>query len=349
MNPHRPIDLDSFDEEFFSIERTAENNDAQEKQVFSGLPDTNEQIMSLHPSLTDDVIEGLMNVKIRQNGPVFHDLPDDVGEGEKATSELSNEASASEKSPERTPQISEKEALKSFPDFDFDASIFEAEENENGDAALSEKEALKAHKAKAKLELKAEKEKIKTQHKLENKVQKPFRQRRISAFFMVLFLLFGFLAAVFMSALYLTGTTPEATLHIGDYYSLFVDGTNVTSSSYENKIVILKNESVKSNGPVLFAANDSLKIEEIVAIGDGVCAVNVTNRIVAVRTNDIKSVVSFSIVNMESLYKTVRSETYKVVIGFVIYFAAVIIFFSALIVMKNKKIKKYRESYELIG
>lgn len=349
MNPHRPIDLDSFDEEFFSSEKTAADNDAQEKQVFSSFPDASEQMKSLHPSLTDDVIEGLMNVKIQQNGPVFHDLPEDGGEGEKATTELSKEASMSEKPPKRTPQISEEEALRSFPDFDFDMSIFEAEENENSGTTLSEKEALKTHKAKAKLELKAEKEKIKAQHKLENKVQKPFRQRRILAFFMVLFMLFGFLAAGLTAALYLTGTSPETTLHIGDYSVLFVDGKNIKSTNYENKIVILKNESVKSNNPVLFAASDSLRIEEIVAIGDGVCAVNITNRITALRTNDIKSVVSFSIVNIESLYKIIHSETYKVIIGFGFYFAAVIIFFSALIVMKNKKIKKYRESYELIG
>lgn len=349
MNPHRPIDLDNFDEEFFSAEKTAADNDAQEKQVFSSFPDASEQMKSLHPSLTDDVIEGLMNVKIQQNGPVFHDLPEDIGEGEKATAELSKEASMSENPLKRTPQISEEEALRSFPDFDFDASIFEAEENENSGTTLSEKEALKAHKAKAKLELKAEKEKIKAQHKLENKVQKPFRQRRILAFFMVLFMLFGFLAAAFTAALYLTGTSPETTLHIGDYSVLFVDGKNIKSTNYENKIVILKNESVKSNNPVLFAASDSLRIEEIVAIGDGVCAVNITNRITALRTSDIKSVVSFSIVNIESLYKIIHSETYKVIIGFGVYFAAVIIFFSALIVMKNKKIKKYRESYELIG
>ncbi|MGN1348562.1 MAG: hypothetical protein ACI4VI_06420, partial [Acutalibacteraceae bacterium] len=289
----------------------------------------------------------------QQNGPVFHDLPEDGGEGEETKADLSKETSVSEKPPERTPQISEEEALRSFPDFDFDMSIFEAEENRGDsgetDEPLSEKEALKAHKAKAKLELKAEKEKIKTQHKLENKVQKPFRQRRILAFFMVLFLLFGFLAAGLTAALYLTGTSPETTLHIGDYSVLFVDGTNIKSTNYENKIVILKNESVKSSNPVLFATNDSLRIEEIVAIGDGVCAVNITNRITTLRTNDIKSVVSFSIVNIESLYKIIHSETYKVIIGFGVYFAAVIIFFSALIIMKNRKIKKYRESYELIG
>ncbi|MGN1117273.1 MAG: hypothetical protein ACI4RU_01545, partial [Acutalibacteraceae bacterium] len=291
--------------------------------------------------------------KIQQNGPVFHDLPEDGGEGEKTTAELSKEASMSENPPKRTPQISEEEALRSFPDFDFDMSIFEAEEN-GGDSSetdepLSEKEALKAHKAKAKLELKAEKEKIKTQHKLENKVQKPFRQRRILAFFMVLFMLFGFIATALTAALYLTDTTPEATLHVGNYSILFVDGTNIKSTNYENKIVILKNESVKSSKPVLFAANDSLRIEEIVAIGDGVCAVNISNRIVAVSTDDIESVVSFSVGGIRSLYKIIRSEIYKVAIGFGIYFAAAIIFFSALIIMKNRKIKKYRESYELIG
>ena len=85
MKPHRPVDLDAFDRDFFSPEEPADNKGQNDNTVSvnveNGAPDVSHQTRRvLHPSLTADVIEGLMKIKLSVENPVFHDLPEEKEE-----------------------------------------------------------------------------------------------------------------------------------------------------------------------------------------------------------------------------------------------------------------------------
>lgn len=370
MKPHRPVDLDAFDRDFFSPEEPADNKGQNDNTVSvnveNGAPDVSHQIRRvLHPSLTADVIEGLMKIKLSVENPVFHDLPEEKEETdvqEEKSNVLSSsgqdtkEAQAPEKAPAEADEgveseVSEEDALKSFPDFDFDPTIFNPEdEDETGDEVmLNDGDDLKAHRERAKQELKDEKKRLKAQKKLEKKVQRPFKSRRKLVFLLVLALLIGIIASGLSFIVYKTGSSPKNMYQIGDYYLCYIDGTGIQSSKYTGSIIVLEKRSVTSNKAILFDSESGPMLEDVIAIGDGVCAVTLSQKVCTVKNENIVGVVYFYIGNMKLIYNVVHFQTTTALVVLGAYFGAVIIIFSLLIALKNKKIKKYRENYQIVS
>ncbi len=329
MKPHRPIELDSFDREFFSSKK--ENVEEKEPKQEPG-QESFEQLPS-------DVIEAIVNVSRSENSSVFHELPD---EEENTFDE--NVAFSGE-------NVTEEEALKSFPDFKFDPSKFEILSDEtNGESADSGD--IDAFKAEARREIKEEKEKIKEQQRLEKTVQRPFRAKRILSFFMAVLIIAGILFASFGLVVCKTGSTENTMLKFGDYSLCYVDGENIKSSKETDSLVLLHRESVSGTKTILFPLDGKLMLEEIVARGDGFCAVKIERNdssIYTVEDSEIMGVLRFSLGNMKGLYNALHNYTVPFIAALALYFAAVIAVFSVLIRSKNKQIKKYRESYQLIG
>lgn len=353
MKPHRPIDLDAFDEEFFSSAKEEKNEKMNNNKVFSEESPsgafTDIDKVPAHLSLTQDVIDGLMKVKTSDSSPVFHDLPQE------------KESNAEEPfaPSKRTPQISEDEALKSFPDFKFDPTLFENAENESAlplqedEEPLKltpkeEREEIKLHKEKAKQDIKDEKEKIKAQKKLESTVQKPFRSRRILALLMCFFIIIGFLAAAASTVIYKTGSSPDGMFSFREYSLCYIDGVNVKSSITNDSLVLLKQENISSNRTIMFINEDEYRLESLVAIGDKVCAVGYSNGVATVQKSNIIGAVYFSLDGIGPVYKFIHNRTTDAIIIFAAYEALTIIVFSLLIAAKNRKIKKYREEYQLV-
>lgn len=336
MKPHRPVDLETLNREFFSPDNSDEDIFSEEG---SAPVDETEELFSSHPSLTPDVIEGLKNLNDSGNDNVFHDLPDD----KKAADSAENASKVNE--------VSEEEALKSFPDFEFNPDIFDLPEQVHTEASDND-ETIEELKEKAKQEIKDEKEKIKRQKKLEGKVQHPFKVRRILSFLMALFIIIGLLAWMFAAGLYKTGNTKDTMLNIGEYSVCYIDGTNIKSSNLTGNLVLFRKEAVSGTKYILFPFEDETRLEEVVAIGDGFCAVKLEHAssfVQPVDNTDIIGVMQFSTGNIRPLYDLIHNNGKIALISLTAYFVLIIGIFALLIRLQNKKIKQYREDYQLIN
>ena len=357
MKPHRPIDLDLFNEEFFSGKEVGNDSAAPESPVFTSTPEETSTVSSekpkLHPSLTADVIEGLMKLQLSQESPVFHNLPDEEKTAAPAVKEQTPVQPVQPVAPsKRTPQISEEEALKSFPDFDFDPKIFDTAEDEaspeiipvRGNDALPEEEEFQSS------EIENDKNKLKKQKKLEKKIQRPFLAKRLFSLLMVFFILAGIAVSGFAAILYKTGNTPESSLDIGGYSICYVDGENIESSIIKNGIVVLKQEKITGKRTILYRHNESTRLEKIVGVGEESYGIRYEgNPMQVISLGEIKGVAVFTLENIKPVYEIAHYQPTAALAAIAIYFMTVIIFFSVLISLRNKKIKKYRESYQIVS
>lgn len=348
MKAHRPIDLSEFDKNFFSGENDEGiENEERTGSVFTDIGEVSDPSVSLHPSLTPDVVEALMNIKASETSSVFHDLPQDEDIPSAQEGEKSGEA-------EKAELVSEEEALASFPDFDYDPSIFENAENAGENVGqsgehISEKNELRLHKKMAKQEIKDEKKRLKERKKLERTVQKPFKEKKLLTLLTVFFVIIGMLGTAFIVLLYKTGNTPETALDIGEYSLCYIDGINIKSTEIKKALVLLKSETVSSNKIIVYRSEGSAAAENVIAIGDGICAVVVSQKIISVKNEDIKGVVYFCLKNIDTVYSLAHNDPVTAFAGVGVYFIVVIALFSLLIYIKNKRIKKYREDYQLVG
>lgn len=355
MKPHRPIDLDLFNEEFFSKKEGGNNSGTSENPVFTSVPKEAPPVRSdekpkLHPSLTADVIEGLMKLQLSQESPVFHNLPDE----ERAVSpDVKEQPPVQPVAPsKRTPQISEEEALKSFPNFDFDPKVFDTSEDEAAPEIIPVRgnDALPGEEEFPNSEAENDRNKAKRQKKLEKKIQRPFLAKRLFSLLMVLFILVGIAVSGFAAILYKTGNTPESSFDIGGYSICYVDGENIKSSIIKNGIVVLKQERITGKRTILYRHNESTRLEKIVGVGEESYGIRYEgNPMQVINLGEIKGAAVFTLENIKPVYEIAHYQPTAALAAIAIYFMTVIIFFSVLISLRNKKIKKYRESYQIVS
>lgn len=379
MEPYRPIDLDLFNKRFFENEDNAAGEASQtakaqpvqgektpvtarpEKSVFTQ-PETESEKNSpaagktpVTSVLTPDVIEAIRKIDKTKENPVFH-LLDDVEkqetgkESDAGTSKTENVKKEGQlfAPSKRKPQMSEAEALQSFPDFKFDPSVFENEENDDGftdeDDLQSEEYMSRENLQKlSKRELKAAKKQLKLQRKYKA-AQKPSKLRRFIIVILVLALFCGLLASAASQLLRKAGTTPQTASAIFGYTLLYVDGKNTVSSELNESIVLYKSESVSSSSTIVFSTAEGLRAEKIIAIGNGVCAVTIDKHMSTIQTDDVIGVVHFSIRNIGRFYRFSNEHPLRLNIGFVLYYLVVIVLFSIPVLMKRRTSKYFENN-----
>ena len=372
MKPYRPKPLDDFDREFFSGSELSEEP-VESPFTHAEGEEPSHTAEGKTPVLTPEIIEGLINLNLSQSEPgaVFTELPDEgrensdknvtpeeIAENEVHPAESSEEPLSQEEfdnqptaPSKRKPQISEEEALKSFPDFE--PAVFEPTENQDSSdyeyiTVNGSQESVKEHKKRVKKELKQEKDKIKAQYRLEKKVQKPFKAKKILIFFMLILLLAGILAAGVVGVFYLTGTSPETSLDIGSYSVIYVNGAEVRSDETHDSLILLSHENVTGAKTILYQYQDQYRLDTIVAIGDGAYAVRINGETKVIHPEDVRGVVYYSVSGIRDIYVLAHNQPKAALTAVGLYMCTVIVFFAIVISFKNKKISNYRESYQLV-
>lgn len=367
MNPHRPVDLDSFNRDFFSSGEEKTDSPKAENKVFTAGGETGESTAdksALSPALTAEVIDALMKLKVSSENPVFHSFPEDEEDTPAEEKDTYNEEegvlaekpAADTSSAKSSTGVTEQEALESFPDFDFDPTIFEAaqesdkgemlpEDNDDSQDDDDDEEFFDSGNF-----IREEKKKIKAQKKLEKKIQRPFKSRRLLTFVMIIMIIVGLVAAAVSGLLYETGNTPESSFDVGNYSFCYIDGVNIQSSEVKDGLVLISKNTVTSTETILYRHNDETRIETIIAVGDNSYGIRYEgNPLQVIQAEEIEGIVIFSINGIKPVYDIAHYKP-AVIFGAVFgYLAAVIILFSVLISVRNKKIKKYRESYQLVS
>lgn len=336
MKPHRPIDLDSLNREFFSSGEENTN------------PNDNAQAASSEGAAGNDseLVEMLKNVTVSEDNPVFHDTDEEESTETDDMVKFIIEDKSSE-------GVSEEDALKSFPDFEFNPEAFSVAEEGTGDDSSGE-EPLRIIKENVEDESDDEpelsEEEIAEQKKLEKIVRRPFRIKSFLSFFMVIFLLAGILAVAFEGVLYKIGNKAESRIKAEQYSVCYIEPKNIESSSMSDCIAIFRKEIVSGNKTILFRYDDKYMVEDVVAIGDGICAVKIPqiDSPITVSNNDIEGVVIYSLKNIKPVYYAVHNNTIIVLIIDAVYFALVICLFAVLIKRQHKKIDALSELYQLV-
>lgn len=339
MKPHRPIDLDSLNKEFFSSEEESvnpkDNSEAASSESISGSD--------------SELFEMLKDVKISEENPIFHDT-DEEKSRENAENDNTVRFIIEDNSNEG---VSEEDALRSFPDFEFNPEAFDtAEDGVDDDNGNTEPLRIIKESVEDKSEEEAElsDEEIAEQKKLEKIVRRPFRVKGFLSFLMVIFLFAGILAVAFEGALYKIGSKAESRITAGQYSVCYIEPSNIESSIMSDCVVILRKEIVSGNKTILFCHDSKYMIEDIVAIGEGICAVKIpqVDSPITVSNDSIEGVVIYSLKNIKPIYYAVHNSTIIVLVIDAVYFALVICFFAVLIKRQHRKIDALREQYQLV-
>lgn len=343
MDLHRPLDLNKINDDFFSgnplfgaekIPSDAElegdlwaNNEEIINSVFASI----EKNKKVSPDLSLDELKKMLgNLEVRKNG-ALNDLPDEKTAQENADAnfqkfELGDLDLVSEAPKKKAGKKAEKTAEKKF-----------------------DKETLKREKENAEKKIDEEKKRIKSQKKLERKVQKPFRKRRLSIALFIFILLIDMLVASFSFLVSKIDTNYLEPMELFGYNVSFVDSSIIQSDEYANTIILFKNTLVQGNQDILFLSKPSeVMIGEVIAIGDDLYAVDLKTRVTKVGADSILGVIDFSIPNVGNILTFIRANADHVLLACIIFAAIALFVFSLRIVFLNKKIKRLKESYELI-
>lgn len=344
MKPHKPIDLDKFNEDFFSNEKSISKDDevkgkATEEQIFSSVKTENSQV-TYTPK---QAIEMLANVGKGEKSGVFHDLPEQKKHN---TEELRENRINTEELGK--PLVTEEEIYKSFPDVDPYALQIKQEEANN---EFSEKEELKKTKNSAKELIKNEKTKIKDQKKLEKKIQKPFKARKRLIRFFILLVLIGIALSSFLVIISQAGAGRRQYLELfGKYYIAYCDGEALAENSLNKKIIFIDKtaSSIQGNNKILFEYDEDYYIGSVNGYGNGTYSLSTDNFRATCTKDDVIGLVTFSIPvaqNIRSFFFGHSTVSY-VIIG--VYFILITGIFVIILKKKNDLIKQYRQEYDIV-
>lgn len=341
MQLHRPKDINSLNEDFFKNEFSGSilTEDTAQPEKEQSYPENNiiqGEIDSIIVEHESDIksgyvakqLEKLSNAEYTNDDRIFHDFSQDDFEEN-----------------ELLDKLDEKNLFESFPEIDFDPSVF-------NDDDLSERELRKESVRKAKEEAKAtienEKEKIKEQKKLEKKVQKPFEKRRTTITLMIVFIIANLLC-ISLCGIFSSMAKNGNTLTLSPVTLQYVDGISISSSNHKGKIIAVTSDNIQGSQTVLFTDEAGTQtIGKVIAIGDGVYGIDIGEKVVRAEKENILGIVKLSTPDIATVYQTIA------VFGNILFIVLLIILLltvllSALRIKKlNREIKELNENYNII-
>lgn len=342
MQLHRPKDIDSLNEDFFKNEFSGRiiQEDPVITESETEYPETNliqgeidgiivEHESDIRSGYVAKQLERLSNASYENGNRIFHEFPED-----------------SEDEDSLIDSLEEKNLFDSFPEIDFDPSVF-------NDDDLSEREirreSVRRAKEDARITIENEKEKIREQKQLEKTVQRPFGKKKTAIVLMVVFIVLNILC-LGMCGIFGTMADNGNSLTLSEKLTVhYVDGINISTPAYKGKLIAVTAESIQGSRNVLFTDEEgSSVIGKVIAIGDGIYGIDLGERVVKADAQSIIGVVSFATPDISPVY------LFFTAFGMfpVILFALALLFTVLLSVLRIKKlnleIKRLEENYNII-
>ena len=343
MQLHRPKDIDSLNADFF---RNEFSGDTVKEETVKPEPEAETNLIQaeidsvivenesdMEAGYVAKQIERLSNAGYRNENRIFHEFPDDVPEEDDRVNELID-------------SLEEKNLFDSFPEIDFDPSVF-------NDDDLSEreikKESVRKAKEEAKITIENEKEKIREQKKLEKKVQKPFGKRKTAVFLMVIFIIIN-LVCIGCCGIFGTMADNGNKLTLSDSLTVYyVDGINIPTASYRGKLIAITPENIQGSRNVLFTdeEGDSV-IGKVIAIGDGIYGIDIGVKVVKTERESIIGVVKLATPDISLAYSLFTAFGMFPVILFALALILTVVLSVSRIKKFNREIKALEENYNII-
>ncbi len=210
-----------------------------------------------------------------------------------------------------------------------------------------DRERLKKEKENQNNLIREEKERIRDQKQLEKSVQRPFKRRRFFVFLFVVFFIIG-LAGSFAVYAVTSCQNNNNTFSILSYTLYYSDDYG---TDYYNNYVIIENatDHIQGMKDILYTNDDGENvIGSIVALTGGSYAVSTFNGVTKVKTDKVLGSVLFTLPMSGFLKNNIASRQLVAYIAVGLYFILLITGFIIILVKLGKKIKVYKEEYELV-
>ncbi len=357
MSLHRPVDLDSLNDGFFSPEGKEEPR-VPEKKRSQRIIDTDSP---------ESVIDALKDVEFSKSNSIFHDIPDYSQSGSSAGSskDLSDTDSVftnsvSKNESEKSVPESDDDFKDAFPDVEFDPDFFRVDPEEydamkkgnetEGKEQLDERKAIKEAKKKAKASINREKEMIKQQKKIEGTVQGTFSGRRTVKFITAVLIIIGILAGAFAGTVFAISRSESGVINLGPVKVGYIGDEKIIGPGHFGEIIVVKQSGIQGNCSVLFNSVDMGKYAfgDVIAFGDSIYAIDIVSAVIRVPYQSIVGVSRFSVKNMSDVYSFISTQYILCAIILAVYFVLIITVSTVIIKKFNKKIKRFQEEYELV-